>query len=198
MKKFFAVLLAVALMGFAGAAFADDAGHGGHLSSGTMSVVVPSTVAESLDATVLSSDCVSGDVTTPTVEGKKTLALGWLKNLTPGKKYVVAVNLTGLTSQIVAGTVKVYDLLRTTDVTVAAEGHVAGKIYDANLKETTDTDAAKYAVFTAAVVESQLYAAGTELTGSPVSNKGSGGCNGGFAGLAALALGALALRRKAR
>ncbi len=193
MKKFFAVMLAVALLGVAGAAFADEAGHGGHLSTDALSIDVPAGVAETLGATVLSSDCVSGDLT---VSGEEKLALAWLKNLTKDTKYVVSVNLTGLTSKIVAGTAKLYDELREADVTVAAG--VAGSFYDKDLKATTDTEAAKYAVFTAAGNEAKLYVAGTANSGGPTSNKGSGGCNGGFAGLAVLALGALSLRRKAR
>ncbi|MCR4818204.1 MAG: SYNERG-CTERM sorting domain-containing protein [Fretibacterium sp.] len=193
MKKFFAVLLVVALMGFAGAAFAADAGH---ISGGVFKEVSAG------DATKLGADvavsAASADKYTPeNPVGATTQKMGLAKvsGLTAGKKYAFGTSLKSLT-ELIASTIKLMDNKASTQV-AAAE---CGKFYKSDFTEWDKQNVADvaYLVFTAVGTDAELYAEGTLTSDSPVSNKGSGGCNGGFAGLAALALGALVLRRKAR
>lgn len=202
MKKFLAVLLAVALLGVAGAAFAgDDAGHGGHSYDSGFSTNYSDKDVASADIkgiTLISGDQV-GDASSQTSSTKAVVALRKLKELTPGKIYGFNIDSLSMTD-ILVNTTKLYDGEITASVVVAGEAS-EGTFYDSNWEKidtVTSLSAIKHASFKATGATADLSVAADKDPGGPRSNKGSGGCNAGFAGLAVLALSALALRRKAR
>lgn len=202
MKKFLAVLLAVALLGVAGAAFA--VGHGHTYDSGFSTNYSDADVAS---ADALGIVLVSGDIkiedSSQTSTAKTVAALAKLSNLKPNTTY--GFNIDGLASKLVdpiVNTTKLYDGEITASVVVAGVAN-EGTFYNSNWEKidtVTDLSAIKHASFKtgAAQTEADLSVAADKDPGGPTSNKGSGGCNAGFAGLAVLALSALALRRKAR
>ena len=204
MKKFLAVLLAVALLGVAGAAFAaDDGGHAGHGSSSAIEIVTftPEQLTTMSADAYIKEENVTG---TTSYSGEYGVALVMLTGLENGKTYVFKFSssaisaLTALEDEIVNGSLKLYDRKNTSSAVALAGEAKNGKFCDKDYSDTTDPSDAVYAVFTAAAGDAELYAEGTKNPDGPTSNKGSGGCNAGFAGLAVLALSALALRRKAR
>ncbi len=199
MKKFFAVMLAVALLGVAGAAFADEAGHGGHIPGGVFKEITSADAAKLGEGVVAVKTESADKYTVENPDGATTLKMGLAKisGLTAGAKYAFGTSLASLT-ELIPSTIKLMDNKASASATVAAAE--CGEFYMSDFAPWDKKDVADvaYLVFTAASTDAELYAEGTVKSGSPTSNKGSGGCNGGFAGLAVLALGALALRRKAR
>ncbi len=203
MKKFLAVLLAVALLGVAGAAFAaptDDAAHHGK-GTAKVSFSLPQSVIDSIDKEAKNVPA-SGDVVKVDESSKpsniKYLTLPEMKSLDVGTKYIFAVgDSTGLQGTNVDST---SEALRANEAYVSVADAVTAKFYDANYSDVTGTSipSSGYVVFTATATDMKTILTSNVKQSGPTSNKGSGGCNAGFASLAVLALSALALRRKAR
>lgn len=214
MKKFLAVLLAVALLGVAGAAFAaDDASHTGHTKGGVSSddLKVPTTLLddfkkdfddgkpvnlisfESLDKTAVVAK--HSDTT-------QRAGLPKISGLVVGEHY--AMHLPSATVSTFSGCVPSSLVLYTNDssvVSVAAANNTA-KFREGTTGEKlstyVDMPSSVYMAFTADATTVSPVIEGTPKSNGPTSNKGSGGCNAGFAGIAVLALSLAALRRKAR
>lgn len=230
MKKFLAVLLAVALLGVAGAAFAADASHteaGHNTSDGTtgdytisdMSAFQASVLSQAGTMTeaglkaLLGDAAASIDVEAPTVSGevvanyaRKNKVVAFLfpkmKVTSPVASLNVKFKFNAAYKGIKNAKADLNEYASASVFVAAAGAKVDPTTVPDSLEATLQLTALDVDKTYEPVVYFDLADAGGAVNGTktdgPTSNKGSGGCNAGFAGLAVLALGLVALRRKAR
>ena len=209
MKKFLAVLLAVALLGVAGAAFADeDATHASHLKNDDIKETLTTPGVDAVKK-ALGSNAASFDVT-----GLSDSELNNLIDEYKAQNQVVVYVLPKMTAKSIDqasltgldpfNSLLVGKALSGKAVTVAAastatfvdgEGTALSKVPSGNVNINLANLEDGKTYQTVGLMSFSEYSKSPE---GPTSNKGSGGCNGGFASIAVLVLGALALRRKAR
>ncbi len=203
MKKFLVFITVLALIAFAGCAFATSGGHGGHINPAADVNTDPAVDYEptSADVTATGATVTLVDYNLDTPDGFDAADI-YLPTETANKVAVmtnVKINVTGYTpGSPVTISFANYNDTRTTDLyafikaNLTASGYTAGKFYD--FECTVSNHVISFTVDNPEVFFSENTV--VLATAKTVSSSGGGGCNTGYAGLLLLAAVPFFFRKK--